>query len=307
MVGVWEDVYSVIEPQINAEGVHIWPFDPLLPVDVRRFAFRKQLRLNRHEYFEILIATAGVLHLQVQGRQLALGEGDLLLINSTVHHRACECEKQARGIVLCFLPDAIRVCENPHDATQYLMPFLIQEASFPPVVRADTELPAEVLSWVERVEALLPANSAVDRLTVKTYLKAILLLLADHFKSYGGTELVYHRRLKALKRLRPLFDLIDQRPDSRITTHDAARLLCVRPSHFRRFFKSVTGQSLSAQLTQFRIARAQSLLALTDKSLADIALDVGFRNESYFCTVFGKLAGTSPDEYRQQAKAGPKG
>ena len=31
----WEKEYSVVEPQINAEGVHVWPFDPSFPIDIR--------------------------------------------------------------------------------------------------------------------------------------------------------------------------------------------------------------------------------------------------------------------------------
>ena len=33
----WEKEYSVVEPQINAEGVHVWPFDPSFPIDIRFF------------------------------------------------------------------------------------------------------------------------------------------------------------------------------------------------------------------------------------------------------------------------------
>jgi hypothetical protein len=33
--GCCEDQFHVVEPQINAKGIHVWPFDPSLPLDVR--------------------------------------------------------------------------------------------------------------------------------------------------------------------------------------------------------------------------------------------------------------------------------
>ena len=35
-----KDHFSVLEPQINAQGVHKWPFDEFCPVDVAFFTGR---------------------------------------------------------------------------------------------------------------------------------------------------------------------------------------------------------------------------------------------------------------------------
>lgn len=54
--GCCEDQFHVVEPQINTEGVHVWPFDPSLPLDVKFLtgARRQNVRMNRHEYFELV-------------------------------------------------------------------------------------------------------------------------------------------------------------------------------------------------------------------------------------------------------------
>jgi hypothetical protein len=51
----WENVFSLIDPQINAEGVHTWPFDPACPIEVRFFQYDKRhhIRMNRHDYAAI--------------------------------------------------------------------------------------------------------------------------------------------------------------------------------------------------------------------------------------------------------------
>ena len=47
--------FDLVEPQINAEGVHNWPFDAPCPVDVLFLTVDDQhkVRMNRHGYFEV--------------------------------------------------------------------------------------------------------------------------------------------------------------------------------------------------------------------------------------------------------------
>ena len=88
-----KDRFSVIEPQINAEGVHVWPFDVSCPVDVLFLTEdgRHSLRMNRHGYFEILYLCSGSANCHIQDRLLPFSEGDLAIVGSTLYHRI-ECE-----------------------------------------------------------------------------------------------------------------------------------------------------------------------------------------------------------------------
>jgi two-component system response regulator YesN len=58
--------------------------------------------------------------------------------------------------------------------------------------------------------------------------------------------------------------------------------------------------SFVSYLSQFRLAKAQVLMANTDKSLAEISHAVGFCSQSYFGQVFRKLLHTTPHHYRVQ-------
>lgn len=63
-------------------------------------------------------------------------------------------------------------------------------------------------------------------------------------------------------------------------------------------FRKNTGFSLVQYLTQRRIGEAQILLQSSDKSVADIALLVGFSSSSYFNNVFRRYVGMTPVHYR---------
>jgi transcriptional regulator GlxA family with amidase domain len=67
---------------------------------------------------------------------------------------------------------------------------------------------------------------------------------------------------------------------------------------FMHLFKEVTGQSFVAYLNRFRVARARSLLASTDKAISEISLETGFCNQSYFGVIFRRITGMTPLEYR---------
>src|SRR6266853_3206718 len=154
-----EDQFRVVEPQINAEGVHVWPFDPAFPVDVRFLTtgLGHNVRKNRHEYFELAYLCAGAASLEIQDRSLPLQEGDLAVVGGTPYQRF-ECRSDLMTLaVLFFQPDLIRADGGPDNA-EYLTPFLLQDRQFPHVVSASTAIPNQVFELMQRIRAELPAS-----------------------------------------------------------------------------------------------------------------------------------------------------
>ena len=300
-----EDQFRVVEPQINAEGVHVWPFDPVFPVDVRflTIGLGHNVRKNRHEYFELAYLCGGAASLEIQDRSLPLQEGDLAVVGSTLYHRfECRSAPPVTLAVLFFQPDLIRADGGPDNA-EYLTPFLLQDPQFPHVVPANTSIPAQVFDLMQRIRAELPATTPRSRLALKTYLKMMLVLLVNQYASYAGTVETFQRQQRALERLRPLFEHLEKRFGEPTQVQEAARICGMSESHFMSFFKRATGQSFMAYLNHCRIERAQTLLAMTDKSVSDISQEMGFCDQSYFGTVFRKLVGMTPAAYRGKSRA----
>lgn len=64
-------------------------------------------------------------------------------------------------------------------------------------------------------------------------------------------------------------------------------------------FKEAMGQTIMTFLLYIRIARSRIfLLQYPEKKVKEIAFMCGFESPSYFCMVFKKIVGTSPDNYR---------
>ena len=70
--------------------------------------------------------------------------------------------------------------------------------------------------------------------------------------------------------------------------------------HFIRCFQEVVGESPYHYLTLYRINQAKKLLADTDLTVQEIALQVGFSNAKNFIAAFKKHAFATPSQYRRQ-------
>jgi len=80
---------------------------------------------------------------------------------------------------------------------------------------------------------------------------------------------------------------------------DLANDAGVHPVHLARVFRSVEKQTPGDYLQRLRIRAACDLLGRWDCSLATIAADCGFADQSHFTRVFRKLAGTTPAQFRR--------
>jgi AraC family transcriptional regulator len=71
--------------------------------------------------------------------------------------------------------------------------------------------------------------------------------------------------------------------------------------HLDRVFKRATGLRPNAYVAMLRVDRAKNLLAHTSSPIADIALNLGFADQSHFSNVFKQFSGLSPRAYRRAA------
>jgi AraC family transcriptional regulator len=73
----------------------------------------------------------------------------------------------------------------------------------------------------------------------------------------------------------------------------------VHPTHLARHFRQYYRVTVGEYLRQRRVQNASDLLSRTTLSLTDIALESGFSSHSHLCTVFKRVAGMTPSEFRE--------
>jgi AraC-like DNA-binding protein/ligand-binding sensor protein len=85
-----------------------------------------------------------------------------------------------------------------------------------------------------------------------------------------------------------------------LTRESVARAVGVSASHFSRLIREKKGRTFTDLLNQYRIERASKLLVRTSKTLAEIANDSGFCDQSYFSKVFRRYKDMSPAKFRSK-------
>ncbi|GAA0182734.1 PocR ligand-binding domain-containing protein [Clostridium sediminicola] len=72
-------------------------------------------------------------------------------------------------------------------------------------------------------------------------------------------------------------------------------------SYFSTMFKKELGMSFTNYLNKVRIENSKALLSDLNYTILDIAIIVGFDDQSYYSRVFKKLTGKTPKEYRNNS------
>lgn len=88
-----------------------------------------------------------------------------------------------------------------------------------------------------------------------------------------------------------------------LSVADVARAVGLHPNYAMSVFRQAFGMSVVAYLTHYRIADAQRLLATTDLSVLDVAMESGFGSLSRFYAAFRALCGQTPRAYRATLRA----
>ena len=98
----------------------------------------------------------------------------------------------------------------------------------------------------------------------------------------------------ALRRVRAY---IEDHIGERISLDQLAQQAGVSRFHFARQFRLSTGESPMGYLRRARIERSKSILQTRDTTIAEVAVRLGFSDQSHFTRTFGRLVGVSPGSF----------
>lgn len=86
----------------------------------------------------------------------------------------------------------------------------------------------------------------------------------------------------------------------RFTIKELSKIYLINVETLKTTFKGIYGQSIGNYMKEYRLQKAAVLLRQTKMSIAEVASEVGYENQSKFATAFRELHNLSPVEYRKQ-------
>ncbi|WP_105614108.1 AraC family transcriptional regulator [Vallitalea okinawensis] len=84
-----------------------------------------------------------------------------------------------------------------------------------------------------------------------------------------------------------------------INVHDVADSVYLSYSHLSRLFNKYIHKTINTCITEAKLKQAQILLMTTNKTITQIAWEVGFKNENYFSKVFRNYYGLLPRDMQK--------
>lgn len=84
---------------------------------------------------------------------------------------------------------------------------------------------------------------------------------------------------------------------------ELARAAGLSPFHFIRRFHALFGVTPHQYRIRARLDRARELLALSDYSVTDVCMEVGFSSLGSFSDLFARRVGVAPSAYRRRLRS----
>jgi AraC family transcriptional regulator len=150
--------------------------------------------------------------------------------------------------------------------------------------------------------SMRPALAAPAEQTSTLFVDHVAHAVATHVAHrYGGLLLppVANRGGLSPSQARRAKELLSANLSGGILLTDLATACNLSVRQFTRAFRQTTGMAPHRWLLQRRIEKAQDLLARSTRSLAHVAADCGFADQSHFTRVFTRAIGITPGQWRR--------
>jgi AraC family transcriptional regulator len=156
-------------------------------------------------------------------------------------------------------------------------------------------------AMLTNVAQLLRAELSQSGIASNLYIESLRNLLAVHllrnYAPQNAQPVVSTGTLDYLT-VRRLKDYIEDNLAEELSIAQLAALVPISQFHFAREFKAAIGEPPHRYVMTRRIERAKVLLSATRLSIAEVAYQVGFSNQSHFIAQFRKTLGMTPKQFR---------
>ncbi len=291
-----------IAAQLDARGRYEVPLDEEFALAIKLFHYssREHTRgATWHERLELFVPLDGRTLFRMGGETVELRRGDLLIVdNLRLHHVVDFPGFDTRALVISFRPEFVYSLGSSSYDYAFLLPFYSRADGGARVMALPQE--PEVADALRRlIECRFGARDGpVERAGCKAFLLQLLFELARRLPSTEQMHWEFVRQQQRSLRLKALFDHVREHYADRLTVAQAAHMVGMSPPQFMKTFKRVAGMTLVAYVNHVRLANGSRLLRESDLTIAEIASQAGFSDQSYFDKRFKRAFGKTPKEFR---------
>lgn len=252
-----------------------------------------------HEDLEIVLVRRGTVRYQIYQQSLTLSEGQGILINSDVPHSAFPVDNSHVLLdTVIVQPEFLYGFPGSDMERKYFRPFC-GNSLFPCILLDGTE--PEEQNAPGKAELLRAAAEYFRRRPLGFELKIQSLLCEFFFQIFSENPEALKEGTSAdgvkLRRLQTLLDYLHSHYDRPVSLQELAGTVHLSRESCCRFFKDMTGETVTQYLEEYRIGQSLPLLLTGSHTITQIAELTGFSSASRYARAFRSRLGVNPKEY----------
>lgn len=253
----------------------------------------------RYQCYAVFLKDAKGCKIKYGGKPYDYDEGTLVFLgpNQTIELGGYDPDFVPKGYVLLFHPDLLLGSGMAKKIKEYnFFSYSVHEA-----LHLSAKERKVILSLLEKIQYELEQN--LDKHSKKLIVANIELLLDYCLRFYDRQFLT--RELENQGSLEKFDDLLNayfssEKPQKHGTPSVSyfAERLHLSSNYFGDLVKKETGKSAQAYIQNKLIEEAKERIFDTNKSVSDIAYELGFKYPQHFTRLFKQRVGYSPSDYR---------
>ncbi len=256
--------------------------------------------VHYHEHVEILYGMTGVATVLVGDKTYRMKKGDMVVIYTDEPHDVISPDGDVSYYVIQFLPKMLYADGVGMPDLRYLLPMWNRNGDFSHLSCSDSLKDSGIDKIMDSIMREWSAQTYGYELVIQAeVMKLFVSILRSRLDS---VELVQERTPPSL---RGVFEKLIKKAQTCLCDLDvktAAKYCNLSYSYFSRSFKQAYGMSFSEYMEILRLRESERMLLTTDKTVTEIAAELGFNSTSYFVERFRLHYHIPPHSFRSRAK-----
>ena len=287
----------------QTEGQELLRNEPIYMNKVRE---QSESHLHAHDFIEIAYVVSGCGTHKIGDMEYEVSKGDLFIINYDIPHEFRSFKDPSKPrlwVYNCvfkpeFLDYKLVNCKDFYNITHH---FLFR-AIFSNDSAVDNDikiLGRDSIEIEEIYEKMYREYNLKEEGYIEILRAYVIELLITVFRLFRkNTSLGDGIKTQRQEIVHKVMNYMKENYSEDLRLEDLATIAFLSPNYFSRLFKECTSMTISEYIQKIRIEEACKMLKQTHKKVIDVAHDIGYKDIKYFNSIFKKITGKTPKEYR---------
>lgn len=250
---------------------------------------------HTHDFVEVVYMVKGSTTHMINGREIVLGEGELLFLGQRVRQAIKKADMQDIAVNFIVLPEFFSsslsvMGEEDTPLKRFIVDCLCGGKSDSGYLHFKVADILPIQNLVENLIWTLINETQNKRMTNRLTMELLFLQLLSYTDCLAHDTYEEEVIVEILRYVETNYQNASLSEISGLLHHDACWL--------SREIKRKTGKNYIDLVQEKRLSQAAFYLKNTNMKISDISEAIGYENISYFHRLFAKKYGTSPKKYR---------